>query len=58
MKEKILRMNRDQLIDFLIDNWTEFIRTLPTGREKEFFNLHPDLYTKEKLRSIALDLID
>jgi len=29
---------------------------LPLG--KEFFNLHPDLYTKEKLRSIALDLID
>ena len=58
MEDKILKMDRDQLIDFLIEHWTDFIRQLPRGREKEFFNLHPDFHTAENMRGVALSLIE
>jgi len=57
MKDKILKMDRDQLIDFLIEHWTDFVKNLPTGREREFWKsekYHPT----EKLRGVALSLID
>lgn len=57
-KEKILQMSRDELVDFLVENWTDFVCQLPTGREKEFFNLHPDFHTVENMRLVALSLID
>ena len=57
MKEKILQMSREELVDFLVENWADFVRKLPTGREKEFFNLHPDLHTVENMRAVALELI-
>lgn len=56
--QEINNMTRDQLIDFLIENWTDFVRKLPTGREKEFFNLHPDFHTVENMRAVALSLVN
>ena len=58
MKEEILKMSRDELIDFLVEKWTEISIELPKGREKEFFNQHPDLHTIENMRAVALSLAD
>lgn len=55
-KELILAFNRDELIDFIIENDTYIIPKLPTGREKEFFNAS-DFHTTEILREYALSLI-
>ncbi len=58
MKSKILKMGRDELIDFLIEKDTRIIPGLPTGREKEFFNNNPGFHTTDRLREHALSLID
>jgi hypothetical protein len=58
MEKGILKMNRDELIDFLIKNDTYIIPKLPTGREKEFFNNNPDFHTTDILREYALTLAD
>ena len=54
MKEQILKMSKDEIVDFLVENWNEMTRLLPENRKKEFFNSHP----VEPLREIALSLID
>jgi hypothetical protein len=54
MKEQILQMSKDELVNFLVENWHEMTRLLPENRKKEFFNSHP----VEPLREIALSLID
>lgn len=54
MKEQILQMSKDELVNFLVENWHEMTRLLPEKRKKEFFNSHP----VEPLREIALSLID
>lgn len=56
MKSKILKMGRDELIDFLINSDTYIIPKLPIGREKKFFNNNPDFHTTEILREYALSL--
>lgn len=56
MKPEILKMDRDELIDFLIKNDTYIIPKLPSGREKEFFNNNPDFHTTEILQEYALSL--
>ncbi len=58
MKEKILKMTREELVNFLVENWTELVCQLPTGREKEFFNSNPDFHTVENMQGVALSLID
>ncbi len=54
MKEQILNMSKDELVDFLVRNWHEMTRLLPENRKKEFFNSHP----VEPLREIALSIIE
>ena len=59
MKERILQMSREELVDFLAENWTEMTRKLPEDKRKVFFNNHaaePD-YT-EYMRAVALELAD
>jgi hypothetical protein len=56
MKSNILKMGRDELIEFLINSDTCIIPKLPKGREKEFFNNNPDFHTTEILREYALSL--
>lgn len=58
MKFEILKMDRDELIDFLIEKDTRIVPNLPTGREKEFFNNNPDFHTTDILREYALTLAD
>jgi hypothetical protein len=58
MKSEILKMDRDELIDFLIKNDTYLIPKLPTGREKEFFNNNPNFHTTDILRKYSLTLTD
>jgi hypothetical protein len=56
MKNKILQMNRNQLIDFLIKNETHFTRIVPHENLQRFFNNNPDFHTTEKLRRYALSI--
>lgn len=56
-KEEVLKMSRDVLIDFLVENWTDFVRKLPTGREKEFFHSNPDFHTVKNMRAVAIEFI-
>lgn len=58
MKSEILKMDRDELIDFLFKSDTYLIPKLPSGREKEFFNNNPGFHTTDKLREYALTLVD
>ncbi len=57
MKDEILKMSRDQLIDFLIENWTDFVKNLKPGKERDFWKsekYHPT----EMLRGVAISLIE
>ena len=56
MKKEILKMNRDEVIDYLIKNETHFTRTVPHGDLKRFFNNNPKFHTTEILREYALSL--
>ena len=38
MKAKILEMDREEIIDFLSDNWTDLVHQLPTGKVKDYLN--------------------
>lgn len=33
-------MTKDQLIDFLVGNWTELVKELPKVKERTFFQNH------------------
>lgn len=53
-KDEIIQMSKDEIVDFLVNNWHEMTRMLPENRKKEFFNSHPE----KPLKEIALSLID
>ena len=55
-KEEILKMSRDELIDFLVNNW-KLAKELPPARAHEYFKSRPDFHTMENMQGVALELI-
>ena len=55
-KEEILKMSRDELIDFLVSNW-KLAKELPAGKEREYFMSRPDFHTMENMQGVALEII-
>ena len=55
-RELVLKMDRDEIMDFLIQCQSHFAIELPSGREKEIWNNHSDFHTTDKLRGLALEL--
>jgi hypothetical protein len=54
MKNRILNMSKDELADFLVENWHEVNRILPEKGKKEFYKSH----SWKMLKEIALLLAD
>ena len=52
LKNEILKMTRDQLINFLAEHWTEGKERCPTDDFRYYLESHPGPY-----REIALELI-
>ena len=52
MNKKISNMTKDQLIDFLVGNWTELVKEPPKGKERTFFQNH----SVEDMRAMALSI--
>jgi hypothetical protein len=55
MEQKIINMTRDELIDFLMENWKLLVLHLPTKIGRQFF-ADEKYHTVEKLRSAALQV--
>lgn len=55
-KDDILSMSRDELIDFLVENWS-LSKQLPAGKEREYFLSRPGFHTMENMQGVALELI-
>jgi len=55
-KEDILNMSREQIVDFLLENW-EHTKILPDARAKDYMMTRTDLHTMEKMQSVAFELI-
>lgn len=54
--DEILAMSREELIDFLVDNWS-LAKELPAGKERDYFLTRPDFHTMENMQGVALALI-
>ena len=52
METEILNMTKDQLIDYLVENWTELVNEMPKGKERIFFQNHE----VDDMRAMALSL--
>lgn len=55
-KEEILRMSRDEIINFLIENWS-LAKELPPTRAYNYFASRPDDFPMEVLQHFAYDAI-
>lgn len=40
-KSEIVYFTREQLIDFLLENWIELVRQLPDKKERAYFERQP-----------------
>lgn len=58
MKEKILKMSREELIDYLAENWTLLIHHSPGNKVDKSRFADESYNTREKLMLAALQVYD